>query len=1059
MTTTLCPDHEIALFSETGEHWFDDQAPDQQRPFTWDANDAVTKMVIGTPPSGGEEQQIAVSIPADLSALYKNLTHLHLWQISDLEQLPKLPNGLLCLDVRGCEQLRSLPSLPDTVEDLDVAGCKQLAQLSNAPKSLRRLYLNGCIALEEDLLSAFWLELARIQADSHLAEFEAARCPAVTSLRRIPRSVTRLVLQGCENLRDVRNLHEFPQLRHLNLSDCSSVKDIPGVPDRLQYVQLHGSDQLKQFMGQDIGPFDRGTAERPNVAKTLYSRRKFGNELTTSAHAKLLLLGDGRVGKSTLAKRLQWDCLSAGQQADPQFAHLKPRVDEKFTHKVRFSLWKTPLRLNEETANRLNEQAASAGVPVPPCRDDHSIDGSIRIWDFGGQEIYHQTHRLFVAEGSVFLILWMEKEVDWDQLLKEKPKHGITDDEWREWNRARSLDYWIDYVRSMRRNAKIALVCTRVPNGQPHPPWTARAPKHGQEDLRCFYIDSLEHACPANPDYQKLVDFIRQACGAEASRIGILQPTYYSEVADYVDELLQENDQARHDPMKKPKHLSVPAAAWQQDLVRRHATSGRSEHELDADDVGTITGYLHDAGNIFQLGDPSNPAILIDQEWATDLIYKILRPTDDEEFSLFNVIRAGGGYFDASVLVGDSQWQSLRSDAERQQILSFMEQCGIIVRLLSRRDSRDAKDHYLATEKWLLPEYAGELEQRCESIFRRVQSRAEGSLHEDFSFQQHPINEFQFRTLMAHLGNLLGTRATWFRNGLQAVDDLHDPAWCFQVRWRPSDAAGFFGDVIASLTTAPANLDDLAGQVETVFASDASPFARHMKSLHRETRSPDDPAHCIFRDVKDSDFDVAISSSGADETIVRPLVDALKAAGIRVLWYRLPECRIEEMAKVKQFMDALRQPPCILLFLSDAYLKNDPENNWYCVWELADAILQLETGKRSERQTLVAYADGGHLSCKNLDSVAEEVMKSMGHHFRNLFNSKVDKDTSNRHTFNYYSDWSKHFYDAADRIGNFFHRRGTPGTFSTYKLTEDGQYDFSDIVREVNEVGKAGHGG
>ncbi len=75
-------------------------------------------------------------------------------------------------------------------------------------------------------------------------------------------------------------------------------------------------------------------------AKTLYSRRKFGRELTASAHAKLLLLGDGRVGKTTLSKRLQWDCLSPEQQRDPQFSHLRPGK-EPFTHGVRFSLWNT----------------------------------------------------------------------------------------------------------------------------------------------------------------------------------------------------------------------------------------------------------------------------------------------------------------------------------------------------------------------------------------------------------------------------------------------------------------------------------------------------------------------------------------------------------------------------------------------------------------------------------------------------------------------------------------------------------------------------------------------
>ncbi len=100
-----------------------------------------------------------------------------------------------------------------------------------------------------------------------LVEFDGSRCPAAVSLKHIPRSVRRLVLNGCKNLTDVSALPEFSRLRHLNLGSCPNLLEIPGIPDDLQYVQLFGSDRLQRFMCQDIGPYERGTEERLNGRK------------------------------------------------------------------------------------------------------------------------------------------------------------------------------------------------------------------------------------------------------------------------------------------------------------------------------------------------------------------------------------------------------------------------------------------------------------------------------------------------------------------------------------------------------------------------------------------------------------------------------------------------------------------------------------------------------------------------------------------------------------------------------------------------------------------------
>ena len=339
-------------------------------------------------------------------------------------------------------------------------------------------------------------------------------------------------------------------------------------------------------------------------------------------------------------------------------------------------------------------------------------------------------------------------------------------------------------------------------------------------------------------------------------------------------------------------------------------------------------------------------------------------------------------------------------------------------------------------------------------VFTAVHSvSAFGSVIEEFKFEDHQISEFEFRTLMAHLGRILPSEGTtWFRNGLQSVDSALDPSWCFEVRWQPVDDAGFLGVADARLTTPQQNATDLCKKIEDVFAADGSPFARYLTRLRRATQTPDDLAHCYFRKPNASDFDVAVSSTSADRTIVEPLVGAMKADGLRVNWYELPECRTGEEAKVMPFMHSLNRQPCILLFLSDAYLRNDPVGNPYCIWELASAIKLMVDGFRRPEHTLVVYRKGGDLTSQKLDAVCTLVLRAMGEHFQKRYSAKWSENPQNRITFAYFREWADLFATAADNVHLFHQQRGNLGSYSRYDEKPDGTRDFSQIIRDVRKA-------
>ncbi len=97
--------------------------------------------------------------------------------------------------------------------------------------------------------------------------------------------------------------------------------------------------------------------------------------------AKLIFVGRGLVGKTSLINRLIWNSFDE---------------EERKTEGIRITEW--PLKLNEMEQVRLN------------------------VWDFGGQEIMHRTHQFFLSQNSLYVLVVSGRsgleEVDAEYWLK-----------------------------------------------------------------------------------------------------------------------------------------------------------------------------------------------------------------------------------------------------------------------------------------------------------------------------------------------------------------------------------------------------------------------------------------------------------------------------------------------------------------------------------------------------------------------------------------------------------------------------------------------------------------
>ena len=90
------------------------------------------------------------------------------------------------------------------------------------------------------------------------------------------------------------------------------------------------------------------------------------NETEPLYEAKLLIIGEGEAGKTSLAKKIEDE-------------NYKLDSNEKSTEGIDVIQWKFPL--------------------------DNGQEFRVNIWDFGGQEIHHQTHQFFLSKRSFYVLV------------------------------------------------------------------------------------------------------------------------------------------------------------------------------------------------------------------------------------------------------------------------------------------------------------------------------------------------------------------------------------------------------------------------------------------------------------------------------------------------------------------------------------------------------------------------------------------------------------------------------------------------------------------------------
>ncbi len=398
---------------------------------------------------------------------------------------------------------------------------------------------------------------------------------------------------------------------------------------------------------------------------------------------KLLLLGNGRAGKTQIRHRLCWQDFEDGWDS---------------THGVRV-------------------ESTSFATAEP------NSEIKLHIWDFGGQDIYHGTHALFVRSAAVAMLVWARDTENADEYERDGLRF-----------RNHRLQFWAEFARRQgHADSPVLVVQTKC--------------DRAEDEVRIFPIPA--ETIGALPYCKQLHYSARNDRGRaaldEAVRDAI---TWLRDPARLGAPLIGAGRLRVRRRLEELRDVDAALAVAE----RRHRTLRQEEFGLLCEEAGGVSSpeqlllYLSHAGVVFYRQGLFGDRIVLDQAWALDAIYAVFQ----RERCYRQLLWLRGRFTRAmlELLV----WQE-HGSAEQKLFLSMMRSCGIC---FVHREAGDATE-YVAPD--LLPERATVADELAEKW-------PADTAPETVTFVYELLHPGLAREVIANIGSRAGVNALYWRWGV-----------------------------------------------------------------------------------------------------------------------------------------------------------------------------------------------------------------------------------------------------------------------------------------------------
>ncbi|MCA9997753.1 MAG: leucine-rich repeat domain-containing protein [Anaerolineales bacterium] len=356
-----------------------------------------------------------------------------------------------------------------------------------------------------------------------------------------------------------------------------------------------GDNPIQEPPQEVLGLGALSTSGRVEIAKIRSYFRQLAEEGDDTLYeAKLIILGEAEAGKTTLVKKLQ----------DPAYP-VNPA--EKSTEGIDVIEWGFPFTVSSE----LPATSPHSTAPANPQAEIQNRHFRVNIWDFGGQEIYHATHKYFLTRRSLYALVADAREQKTD------------------------FYYWLNVVELLSDNSPALIIANEKQD---------RAWPFNETQLRNEF-HSLKEVFPINlasNDNRRLYQIIKAI-------------KYHITKLPHIGQTLPKTWVRVREALEADPRSIMPLHQYL-DLCQHH---GFDRH----DDKLQLSNYLHDLGVCLHFQDDPllRQTLILKPEWGTTATYAVLESKR---------VQANGGRFTRADL--DTIWLAETYARWRDELLQLM---------------------------------------------------------------------------------------------------------------------------------------------------------------------------------------------------------------------------------------------------------------------------------------------------------------------------------------------------------------------------------------------------
>lgn len=378
-------------------------------------------------------------------------------------------------------------------------------------------------------------------------------------------------------LNTVTNLKSILTLKTIDLhrNNIRSIKPLLNLLEKTE-INITDSKWKKNTINIKDNPLKEPNYETINTGKEAVIRY-FESEWKTivNKEIKLVLVGNSEVGKTTLVKYLDGE---------------------------------KDLNKSHEATHWMIEKDISSKNIIKKLGEKCNI----RVFDFGGQDYYHDTHQIFFTKNTIYFLLWEEKTNNLEirqlhQKVNGKEKNVETQDY--------PVEYWLESIKHFIKEKSNIIVKDTIKYEYDSSVLMIQNKVSKADEIK--HLNNL--ALTDEKKYPFIYDFINIDILKDKRNLkhfDFLLSEIINEMKTIGSEILEYQHIIRN-KLKDYSEKQILNFKEFTEYCNRNLTKKISENEAK-----DLCSYLKQLGLIFYLPDYSK--IYLNKKWVFDSIYKIL---------------------------------------------------------------------------------------------------------------------------------------------------------------------------------------------------------------------------------------------------------------------------------------------------------------------------------------------------------------------------------------------------------------------------------------------------